>query len=65
MQVSKKDALRIAELIKSCFNVYASGAFAHTDLSESEIAELIYMAANHEHAQEAIEKYCNKVIGCI
>lgn len=65
MQVSKKDAMRVANLIKSCFNVYASSAFAHTDLSESEIAELIYMAANHEHAQDAIEKYCDKIIGCI
>lgn len=65
MQVSKKDAMRIAKLIKSCFNVYASGAFVNMDLSEGEIAELIYMAANHEHAQEAIEKYCDKIIGCM
>lgn len=65
MQVSKKDAMRIAELIKSCFNVYASGAFVDIDLSEGEIAELICIAANHEHPQEAIEKHCDKIIGCI
>jgi predicted dinucleotide-binding enzyme len=65
MKISKKDALEIAKKIKKCFNVYASGAFAHTDLSATEIAHLIHIAANHEHAQEAIEKYCNKIIGCI
>ncbi len=65
MQVSKKDAMRIAKLIKSCFKVYVSGAFVNMDLSEGEIAELIYMAANHEHAQEAVEKYCDKIIGCM
>jgi hypothetical protein len=65
MQVSKKDAMRIAKLIKSCFNVYASCAFVNKDLSECEIAELIYIAAKHEHPQEAIEKHCDKIIGCM
>lgn len=65
MKISKNDALNIAKKIKRCFNVYASGAFAHVDLSEAEIAHLINIAANYEHAEEAIEKYCDKIIGCL
>lgn len=65
MKISKNDALNIAKKIKKCFNVYASGAFTHVDLSEVEIAHLINIAANYEHADEAIEKYCDKIIGCL
>ena len=65
MKISKNDALNIAKKIKRCFNVCASGAFTHVDLSEAEIAHLINIAANYEHADEAIEKYCDKIIGCM
>jgi hypothetical protein len=65
MKISKNDALNIAKKIKRCFNVCASGAFTHVDLSEAEIAHLINIAANYEHANEAIEKYCDKIIGCL
>jgi len=65
MKISKNDALNIAKKIKRCFNVCASGAFTHVDLSEAEIAHLINIAANYEHADEAIEKYCDKIIGCL
>ena len=65
MKISKNDALNIAKKIKRCFNVCASGAFTHVDLSEAEIAHLINIAANYENADEAIEKYCDKIIGCL
>ena len=65
MRISKNDALNIAKKIRGCFNVSASGAFAHVDLSEAEIAHLINIAANYEHAEEAVEKYCDKIIGCM
>lgn len=65
MKISKNDALNIAKKIKRCFNVCASGAFTHVDLSEAEIAHLINIAANYEHADETIEKYCDKIIGCL
>ena len=65
MQISKNDALDIAKKIKSCFTVYATGSHANIYLSDAQLAHLIDIAANHEHAQEAIEKYCDKIIGCM
>lgn len=65
MQLNKQDAIKIAKKISTCFRVYATGAFSNVDLTESQIAEIIDIAANHPHSQEAIEKYCDKIIGCM
>lgn len=65
MQISKQDAIRLAKKISTCFRVYATSAFGNVDLTESQVAEMIDLAANHPHYQEAIEKYCDKIIGCI
>ena len=65
MRITKKDALDIAKKISTGFGIYACGPYGYIDLSEDQVAEIIEIAANHQYAQEAIEKYCDKVIGCV